>query len=496
MDQQHAGSSARGGRNDTKHTPSPHSQSYEDDINFSSIGLGISNSGSHDQFSTQQFLPSQNQPLFQQNTLQAHQFSQPNMGDSIYAPSQDQNFQPNFTQQLNSNDSFNNQELLNFDNNNNFLAANAFSQQDYPLFGNNSNLNQTYDPSLFLNDNSQQIPNQSVNPADLGLSNISTQHNSATPPQMFQNNFGQTTSAQPSPSFQQQQFSPAEVQQALSAQHSPSFIPQQQFSQAEMQQSISANHSPSFNQQHFPRSPGHSRNASLQPESAQFLNALLPVDWNGMVPQQFTNHRRTPSEYSDISASSAAHSPNLGLQDNFEHHSPMIHPQNSGMPQDLNGLDQFTISDNEWNTGLSPLHGRSPAHSPLPSPKLNPQQIPLHDITNQQSPFTLTMGNQPPMPPHMYSHNSAPDVYSGSNDQFKNEGSNSAEMGQAQQMPPPDINIEFAPASRQNSFEPPKPMQLDQDALTPPMRGKLLLFEAQNDANRYQDEEDKERPLT
>lgn len=41
------------------------------------------------------------------------------------------------------------------------------------------------------------------------------------------------------------------------------------------------------------------------------------------------------------------------------------------------------------------------------------------------------------------------------------------EMGQAQQMVP--INVEFAPKTRQNSFEPPKP--LDQAALTPPEKG-------------------------
>jgi hypothetical protein len=45
------------------------------------------------------------------------------------------------------------------------------------------------------------------------------------------------------------------------------------------------------------------------------------------------------------------------------------------------------------------------------------------------------------------------------------------DMGQAQQMVPPEINVEFAPTSRQNSFEPPKPSGFDQDALTPPDRG-------------------------
>lgn len=67
------------------------------------------------------------------------------------------------------------------------------------------------------------------------------------------------------------------------------------------------------------------------------------------------------------------------------------------------------------------------------------------------------------------------DVYNDqSQDQFRRQNHNgSTDMGQAQQMVPPEINVEFAPASRQNSFEPPKPGQFDQDALTPPERGKF-----------------------
>lgn len=45
------------------------------------------------------------------------------------------------------------------------------------------------------------------------------------------------------------------------------------------------------------------------------------------------------------------------------------------------------------------------------------------------------------------------------------------EFGQADAMSPPEINIDFAPPSRQASFEPPKP-EHQADALSPPDRCK------------------------
>ena len=48
-------------------------------------------------------------------------------------------------------------------------------------------------------------------------------------------------------------------------------------------------------------------------------------------------------------------------------------------------------------------------------------------------------------------------------------GSN--DMGQAAQMVPPEINVEYAPSTRQQSFEPPRYEQSDMDALSPPDRG-------------------------
>jgi hypothetical protein len=89
---------------------------------------------------------------------------------------------------------------------------------------------------------------------------------------------------------------------------------------------------------------------------------------------------------------------------------------------------------------------------------MRPQQSGLVDM-NQQN-FNINM------PPSLTTHQSAPEVYT-----QHDMGNSFNDPNQGPQMPPPDINIVFAPASRQNSFEPPKPVQIDQDALTPPQRG-------------------------
>jgi hypothetical protein len=83
----------------------------------------------------------------------------------------------------------------------------------------------------------------------------------------------------------------------------------------------------------------------------------------------------------------------------------------------------------------------------------------------------LNMG----MPNNAFVPSSGPEAYAGQPQENFGQGprNGSIEMGQAQQMEPPQINVEFAPASRQNSFEPPKPLSFDQDALTPPERGKF-----------------------
>jgi len=458
MDQQQNNHGA--GNVHLSHSSSPQPQNHEEDLSPTNLGLGIANTNPTEYpFGTNQYIQANNNNLlFNANQGQTAHFTQAELNNALYASSQGQDFQPSFQQQLNSN----NDQFFATD----FLSTNNFGQPDFNSLGNNShldpnmnanmnmntnmnqnfnqnmmpnmnqnmnqqsmhpNMNEQFDPSMFLNEVPTQNAGQSINPADLGLvSQSSPNYQSPSPPPMFQGPGSQVSSAQHSPAIpQQSQFGP---------------------------------------------SRGHSRNASLQPETAHFPNAQMPTDWT----QYRGSHRRTPSEsnYSDISASSAAPSPNLGSHDTFDDHrtSPMLHAQQDPQVfQDLRGLGQFSISDPQLQA-TSPFHGRSPAHSPIPSPRLNPQnpqQMPLPEL-NQHSPFSLAMG----MPPQPVTHHSAPDVFQQGMGSIKFERNDSTEMGQAQQMPPPDINIEFAPASRQNSFEPPKPMALDQDALTPPQRGK------------------------
>ncbi|KAI1799556.1 hypothetical protein F4811DRAFT_91777 [Daldinia bambusicola] len=208
----------------------------------------------------------------------------------------------------------------------------------------------------------------------------------------------------------------------------------------------SAHQSPSFNQHQF-SSPGHSRHASLGPEAA-----LMPgqLDWS---QPQFQGHRRTPSEYSD--ASSAAPSPNLTGHDSFEHpehgHSPMQRPQE--FYEGVVGLGNFSI------TGHNP-NSRSPSHSPAISPRILPQQMP--DASQQGQNIMLSTGY--PNPPMGYSMQTSEEFPSLSQEA-------PIDPLITQPMAPPSINIDFAPNSRQNSFEPPKP-PMDAQSLTPPDRGR------------------------
>ncbi|KAK7416097.1 DNA-binding transcription factor [Neonectria punicea] len=215
----------------------------------------------------------------------------------------------------------------------------------------------------------------------------------------------------------------------------------------------SAHQSPAFNQHQFSSPPGgHSRHASLGPEAA-----LLPHmgDW---TQAQFQGHRRSPSEYSDVS--SVSHSPNLVSSDTFDGdvggHSPNQRPSDGSMYESVMGMGNFSISDN------SPGHqGRSPSHSPAISPRIVPQQVP--DVT-QQSHFGLPNLN------HAYGAPSAYPEIPGSVEAFPTLQSTGGP--DLSQMAPPAINIDFAPSnSKPIAFDGPKP-RMDQDSLTPPDRGR------------------------
>lgn len=206
-----------------------------------------------------------------------------------------------------------------------------------------------------------------------------------------------------------------------------------------------SHHSPSFNQHQFaPPTGRHSRNVSLGPEAA-----LLPgQDWNN---HQFRTHRRTPSEYSDVS-SVGGHSPNLGISDSFDHgdpsHSPMQRPQDPSIIQELHGIGSFTISD----------RGRSPSHSPAISPRIPPQPMP--DMSQQ----SFALGSNSPFVSAAQSYGlQAPEA-------FPSLPQTTEPPQGMPQLAAPTINIDYAPPPVRSNFE--GRSSMDTDALTPPDRGK------------------------
>lgn len=190
--------------------------------------------------------------------------------------------------------------------------------------------------------------------------------------------------------------------------------------------------------------PQHSRNASLDPSSA----------YSGVSFQQ---HRRAPSEHSDIS--SANHSPYLAhaeLQNTGVEisHSPYLPAQ----PDTSNafGMESFSLVD------------QAPYRSPRLMPHMDGGQqnlggdgsglhlgqsmgIPVPDVYNSQAPQYQV---QPPVVPSNHIRNTS--VVS--------------DIGQADQFAPPTINIEPAPVSRQQSFGPQG--EAMEGALSPPSNNR------------------------
>lgn len=253
---------------------------------------------------------------------------------------------------------------------------------------------------------------------------------------------------------QNQSINPSEFmsQMATAPAHSPT--PPHLLPNMNNQQSPSPHASPNLNQGQF-HSPSHSRHASLDPSAA--YGPVQGGEWANMNMGQFRGHRRTPSEtYSDISSAHA--SPYLGHQDSFEdtHASPLLNAQ-----ADPQLFHDPVMQFNQFNLNDSNAH-ISPGHSPHISPRLMPQQqhaLPQFqpntfgigaDMNNQFAQPGMGFGQQPVEP-------------------FPALNQGGPDFGQADQMSPPEINIDFAPPSRQASFEPPKP-EHQADALSPPDR--------------------------
>lgn len=351
------------------------------------------------------------------NTSQSQQFA-PNttLADNSFLQTQDirRSASPQLGQQ--GNNLFQDSNLI--DPNNATSLNGNFDAQLYP--GNSGTQDASIDPSFLdpelLNFDPQQPPNQNIDPSNLMNQMASTQQ-SPTPPHFLTPNMHQTSGG-------------------------------------------SQQGSPALSQGGFPSPHQQSRPQSLDPAIAYQQGGL---EWG----PQFRGHRRVPSDtHSDVS-SSAFPSPNIGHQESFDgtEASPMLNPQqDQQMFPDLNNFQQFNLNDNGIPTHISQQN--SPHHSPSVSPRLLPQQHSLPPFTPSNH-FGLAPGMNT-----QYGQQGLemfPGV--GSEPFPATNGQSGQEFGAANAMSPPEINIDFAPPSRQpTANDPNEEPHGPQGALSPPDR--------------------------
>ncbi|KAF2229364.1 hypothetical protein EV356DRAFT_537317 [Viridothelium virens] len=425
MDPQQRGTSpSPAQRNHISHSPSPHSSAAFPPDQASSFNPSLL-----DETSGFDNLHSSNTKTTNPLSSTSNLFSDPSQ--SYFDPSNTESF----TAQLDS-------------SNTNFLSANSLSSPDdgnttlghqgnslspdllnqSGLSGNNahfesqffptteSNQGQSIDTSLLVDPvllDSQQNPDQGLGPSN-NLDSMATAHGSApTPPHMLQADMRQHSGSSPS------------------------------------------SYSPALVQGRFHR-PGHSRQSSLDPASAAYSQGQ-EKDWAGGV--QFQGHRRAPSDtYSDVS-SSAHPSPYLGNNETFdEHASPLLtSEQDPAMFNNALSFDQFSLSDSQT---------QPPHISPHHSPALMPQQQPLPPFTAGNDFGMSAMNDQ------MSGQNNL-GFFAQSQEAFPalNQRNGLNDIGQADQMSPPEISIDYAPPSKQPSFEPNRTFD-GVNALSPPDRSQ------------------------
>ncbi|KAF1940173.1 hypothetical protein EJ02DRAFT_380236 [Clathrospora elynae] len=221
-------------------------------------------------------------------------------------------------------------------------------------------------------------------------------------------------------------------------------------------QASSPHASPNMGKGQF-RPPGHSRNTSLDPSAAYGQG----TEWAGMASfggPRSRAHSAHSDTYSEV-ASSVHNSPYLTQQDSFDtdQPSPLIHAQND--PQlfhdPVMGFERFNLNNSNAHISAS--------NSPHISPRLTPQRV-LPQF--QPGSFGLDQNMGIPYAPQ------GMDAYPGQGPEpFPSLNQPMPEFGHADAMSPPEINIDFAPPSRQVSFEPPKP-EHQIDALSPPDRSR------------------------
>ncbi|KAF2480218.1 hypothetical protein BDY17DRAFT_327192 [Neohortaea acidophila] len=207
--------------------------------------------------------------------------------------------------------------------------------------------------------------------------------------------------------------------------------------------------SPAFHQQSTVNRP-RGTSESLDPSSALFPQGQN--EWSNMGA--YRGHMRTPSDqYSEYSNHSNQASPYLQTYDSFDanaHSSPLINPQQDPSFTDSLGLQQFN------------LNGDHPGHSPHISPNLMPQQQALPQFTAGD--FGLNQDQ-------FVQQNNGLDMYTGAGQEAfpqLNKPQSPNDLGAADQMSPPEIQVEYAPPAM-------NPNQVlrstnDGEALSPPAR--------------------------
>ncbi|KAI9899581.1 hypothetical protein N3K66_006042 [Trichothecium roseum] len=325
----------------------------------------------------------------------------------------------------------------------NFLSPQQQQQQQFAYAQSNVNDPAVFDPGASFN---QQLPTTA---ADTGLTFASQSSNDFLSPNLSEGDFSLFPPNQGdqfnAPLFEQSTINPDDINDMHSphaAHHSPT--PPNLLQPDAANHPGSAQQSPSFSQHEFSSPPAsggghHSRNTSLGPDAA-----LLPNQFNQWAQPQFQGHRRSPSAHSDVS--SVSPSPNLISSDTFDldpnGHSPLQRASDGSLYQDVMNIGNFSLSDQHSHSG------RSPSHSPAMSPRIHPQQA--SDINQQHFGLVAPQGYG------MVMQNEAfPQLQSSGQD--------------VSQMAPPAINIDFAPNNNAGGSN---GRQLDQDALTPPDRGR------------------------
>ena len=355
--------------------------------------------------------------------------------------------------------------------NDQLLSSNNFGLDDTSAGNSFTNLgfnDQSMDPSL-LDYSSAHSHHSSLDPTNLSYDNMATMqhtHHTPTPPHLYQTDL-RPTSASPHQSSSPQQQLQQQLQQRQQEQQ------QQMYDQSSRSRNVSE---------------------SLDPSSAAFPQGYTSNEWGSGAA--FRSHRRAPSDtFSEISSHSAHASPYMNSFENFDQTaqgvSPMINPQQDApLFNDTLGLNQFSLSD---HTNLQSSH-LSPAHSPHVSPLLSAHQQPLPEFSHQDN-----FGLSPDLSGQFPIGNTDNDY-----DMFPSMGqegvpymdTSTGMIGEADIMSPPEINIDFAPPSRQPSFRGNQAQALG-DALSPPTNIGKYLCDTRFNACSYsrQSEESVQSPI-